>query len=125
VSARVLIVDDNESFLDAARVLLEREHLSVVGLASSSATALELEAALRPDVTLVDINLAGESGFELAARLAERPGASPVILISTHAEADLSDLIAASAALGFLPKSDLSASAIAAMLEGDGGRGGL
>jgi two-component system, NarL family, nitrate/nitrite response regulator NarL len=35
-----------------------------------------------------------------------------VILISTHAEADLADLIAASPAAGFLPKAELSAKAI-------------
>jgi FixJ family two-component response regulator len=74
-------------------------------------------------VILVDINLAGESGFELAARLAARDCRSAVILISTHAEADLADLITASPTLGFLPKSDLSAKSIQRILEGRvGGR---
>jgi two-component system, NarL family, nitrate/nitrite response regulator NarL len=122
VSSRVLIVDDNESFLDAARTLLEREELSVVGVASTIATALARATELAPDVILVDINLAQESGFELAARLSEGDCAAAVILISTHAEADLADLIAASPALGFLPKSDLSAESIREVLEG-GGRG--
>lgn len=120
--SRVLIVDDNEAFLDAARVLLEREELSVVGVASTIATGLARAAELAPDVILVDINLADESGFELAARLAERDGLAAVILISTHAEADLADLIAASPALGFLPKSDLSAESIRQII-GGGGRG--
>jgi DNA-binding NarL/FixJ family response regulator len=124
VPSRVLIVDDNEAFLDAARVLLEREELSVVGVASTIATGLARAAELAPDVILVDINLADESGFELAARLAERDGLAAVILISTHAEADLADLIAASPALGFLPKSDLSAESIRQIIGGGGcGRG--
>jgi two-component system nitrate/nitrite response regulator NarL len=113
----VLIVDDNRSFLEAATVLLEREQLSVVGVASSSATALGLAAQLDPDVILVDINLAGESGFDLAALLAARDQAAPVILISTHSEGDLAELIAASPALGFLPKSELSAESIRAVLD--------
>ena len=64
---------------------------SVVGVASTSAEALRLFEELRPDVTLVDINLGGESGFELAEQLHRAGGSSPspVILISTHAAAGL------------------------------------
>ena len=64
-------MDDNKSFLDVARSLLERGGLRVVGVATSTAEALRSAEQLRPDVVLVDIVLAGESGFELARRLAE------------------------------------------------------
>jgi len=50
VAISVLIVDDNGSFLDAARVLLEREGLSVVGVASTGAEALRRAEELSPDV---------------------------------------------------------------------------
>jgi CheY-like chemotaxis protein len=120
MSFRVLIVDDNASFLDAARVLLEREGLRVVAVASTSAEALQREQEQRPDVVLVDIMLANESGFELVRRLdAEGRGSgSAAILVSTHAEEDFADLIAASPAAGFLPKSELSAAAIRRTLDG-------
>jgi predicted RecB family nuclease len=49
---RCLLVDDNEAFLEAASLLLEREGLTVVGLASSIAEALRQARALRPDVIL-------------------------------------------------------------------------
>jgi CheY-like chemotaxis protein len=118
---RLLIVDDNEAFLDAARVLLEREGLQVVAVATTSAEALRRDEVDRPDVALVDIMLAGESGFELARRLATGGDGRPaVILVSTHAEEDFSDLIAASPAAGFLPKSELSAAAIERILGGSG-----
>jgi DNA-binding NarL/FixJ family response regulator len=117
MSSRVLIVDDNASFIDAARVLLEREGLDVVGVASNSAEALRLEEDDRPDVVLVDIMLAGESGFELARRLdASGRGRSSVILVSTHLEEDFADLITASPAAGFLAKSELSAAGIRRIL---------
>ena len=113
---RCLIVDDNESFLEVARALLEREGLSVAAVASTYAEALGLFETLRPDVVLVDIFLGKESGLELARQLAEdwrgQGDAATVILISTQAEADLVDLIAASPAAGFLPKTELSAKAI-------------
>jgi CheY-like chemotaxis protein len=115
---RCLIVDDSSRFLAAARGLLEREGICVVGVVSTSAEALQRVAEQRPDVTLVDIDLGGESGFELARRLHREAGSAPcqVILISTHAEEDYAELIAASPAVGFLPKTRLSANAIHELL---------
>jgi two-component system, NarL family, nitrate/nitrite response regulator NarL len=112
VSLRCLIVDDNPRFLEAARALLERDGLHVV-VASSSAEAFEHVQRFQLDVVLVDIDLGGESGFELTKGL---PGVR-VILISTHAEADFEELIAASPAAGFIPKEALSAGAISATLD--------
>jgi DNA-binding NarL/FixJ family response regulator len=88
-------------------MLLEREGVTVVGVATTSAEALRLEEELRPDVVLVDIRLGHESGFDLARRLN-----STVILISTHAESEYPEEIAASPAVGFLPKTQLSGSAL-------------
>jgi CheY-like chemotaxis protein len=117
---RVLIVDDSSSFLDAARFLLEREGLSVAGVAATAAEALQRSEELEPDVVLVDIMLGGESGFALARRLVEDSGraGSEVILVSTHEEAEFADLIAESPATGFLSKSELSAEAIRRILDG-------
>jgi CheY-like chemotaxis protein len=111
---RCLIVDDSADFVDAARGLLECEGITVVGVASTSADALALFAELRPDVMLVDINLGGESGFEVAEQLhqAGGPSPSPVILISTHAAQDFTELIETSPAIGFLSKSVLTCGAI-------------
>jgi two-component system nitrate/nitrite response regulator NarL len=117
VPLRCLIVDDNASFLDAARTLLERQGVTVVGLASTMADALSRTCELRPDVVLVDVALGGESGFDLARRLADGKAGHRVILISTHAEADFADLIDATPAAGFLSKYELSASAIGRLVE--------
>jgi DNA-binding NarL/FixJ family response regulator len=119
---RCLLIDDSPRFLDAARGLLEREGITVVGTGSTGAEALHRVDELRPDVTLVDIDLGGESGFEVARRLHADAGlAQPrVILISTHSQLDYADLIAASPAVGFLPKSALSAAAIRQLLDGRG-----
>jgi DNA-binding NarL/FixJ family response regulator len=115
---RCLIVDDSFRFVAAARGLLERQGMTVIGAASTSAEALQQVQQLRPDVTLVDLDLGGESGLELARRLQDQDGPVPVILISTHAEQDYAELIAASPAIGFLPKTALSADAIRALLAG-------
>jgi DNA-binding NarL/FixJ family response regulator len=54
---RSLLVDDNDGFLEAASVLLEREGMTVAGVASNTAGALRQARAPRPDVILVDIGL--------------------------------------------------------------------
>jgi DNA-binding NarL/FixJ family response regulator len=81
--------------------------VEVVGVATTSAEALQLEEQLRPDVVLVDIRLGDESGFDLARRLSRA-----VILISADAQSEYADEIAASSAAGFIPKAQLSASAL-------------
>jgi CheY-like chemotaxis protein len=118
VALRTLIVDDNARFLEAASDLLEREGISVVGVASTSDDALRRSAELRPDVTLVDIYLGEESGIDLARRLSDpgEPAQSRVILISTYAESDFPDLLTTTPALGFVSKAELSASAIEKVL---------
>jgi DNA-binding NarL/FixJ family response regulator len=110
---RCLIVDDSANFRDAARGMLERAGIEVVGMASNSADALTRFRDLHPDVTLVDVDLGAESGFDLVVQLYEATTPAPsVILISTHSEQDFADMIAASPAIGFLPKFALSPDAI-------------
>ena len=114
---RCLIVDDSPRFLRSARSLLEHQGITVVGVASNSAEALQRAEELQPDVTLVDIDLGGESGFELATRLhQDGPHRSRVILISMRSREDYGDLIAASRARGFVSKTALSAGAIQQLL---------
>jgi two-component system, NarL family, nitrate/nitrite response regulator NarL len=116
VQLRVLIVDDNGGFLYAARRLLAREGLQVVGIAGTGDEALRRVDTFHPDVVLVDIVLDGESGFDVARRLLAREG-PPVILVSTHTEDDLGELVDESPAIGFLPKAALSAAAIRGILD--------
>jgi DNA-binding NarL/FixJ family response regulator len=119
---RCLIVDDSVDFADAARNLLESRGFTVVGVAQTGVQALQCFDNLRPDVTLVDIDLGSENGFDVAEQLEQvgGPGSSTVILISTHAAEDFADLIEASPAVGFLAKSSLSSDAIRELLRQGG-----
>jgi CheY-like chemotaxis protein len=121
---RCLLVDDSPDFLAAASLLLSREGMIVVGVASNGAEAVAQSRRLRPDVILVDIDLGEESGLDLVERLDRESNGHPVrtILISTHAEQDYHDLIVRSPALGFVTKVTLSARAIADLL-GDAATG--
>ena len=114
VLMRCLLVDDNRAFLETARGILEAQGVTVAGIASSTAEALQQADALRPDVAVVDIGLGTENGFDLARDLVVY-GIS-VIMTSTSAEADYADLVAESTAAGFLPKAELSAARIRLLL---------
>jgi DNA-binding NarL/FixJ family response regulator len=89
-------------------------------VASTGTEAAQQIAQLQPDVVLVDIDLGGQSGFDVARQLNRDVPQAPLrmILISTHAEQDYADLIAASPAIGFVAKTALSGRAIRDLLDG-------
>jgi DNA-binding NarL/FixJ family response regulator len=108
-----LIVDDYQPFLNIARSKLERQGMTVVGVANNGAEALRQARELSPDVALVDISLGTESGFDVAREIS--PYVRSVILISTddhYEDDDYAELFAGSPAVGFLSKATLSADAI-------------
>jgi DNA-binding NarL/FixJ family response regulator len=109
---RCLIVDDSPAFCRAARGVLEAAGMAVVGTASTLASAIRLARSAEPDLILVDIDLGGESGFDVVEALHDQDPRSVVILVSTHDEEDFADMVEASSAIGFLPKFELSADRI-------------
>jgi CheY-like chemotaxis protein len=101
-----LIVDDNDHLLHVASDVLEREGIVITGVASTSTEALRQVDELRPDVTLVDMVLGEESGFDLAQQLtaATFTEQTTVILMSaSYDEEDVAAMIAAGSAAAFLP----------------------
>ena len=120
MAIRCLIVDDSPRFAQTAREVLQEDGIDVLAVAAGGEEAIRLARELRPDLALVDIDLGGESGLDVAciACAPTSPGRSPgaVILISTHAQEEFAELIAASPAVGFLAKAELSADAIEALL---------
>jgi CheY-like chemotaxis protein len=119
MAIRCLIVDDNLRFAQTAQEILQEEGIDVLAVAAGGQDAVRLARELRPDLALVDIDLGADNGLAVAQRLraAEQgPLAEAVILISTHAEEEFAELIAASPAVGFLAKAELSADAIEALL---------
>jgi CheY-like chemotaxis protein len=114
---RCLLVDDNETFIDIARRVLDPNGVEVTGTASNIAEAVLRFGELRPDVVLIDVMLGDENGFDLARRLAELNARDlAVIMISTGTEDDYSDLMADGTALGFLTKEELSVDRIRRLL---------
>lgn len=116
VGARILIVDDYVLFRSSARQLLESQGFEVVGEAGDGRAAIAAARELRPDVVLLDIQLPDLDGFEVARQLAALPSPPSVVLTSIRAAADYGPRLPAAAALGFIPKVELSQARIAAVL---------
>jgi len=112
----VLIVDDHAGFRASARALLELQGFEVVGEADDGEAALEAAARLLPDIVLLDVQLPGMDGFEVAELLAATPDAPRVVLISSRRRAAYEPRLPAAAVAGFLGKHELTGAALAALL---------
>jgi CheY-like chemotaxis protein len=115
---RIVIVDDDASFLATVRLLLESEGFVVVGEAQNGLDALAAVQALEPDLVLVDVTLPDIDGFQVVERLAEGGYASPVVLTSIRSAEDFGDLVQRSSAQGFITKAELSGEALAQIVDG-------
>jgi len=70
VAIRVLIVDDDVPTRVGLRTILATEAgIEVVGEAATGAEAMSLVGRVRPDIVLMDVNLPGEDGIEVTARI--------------------------------------------------------
>jgi two-component system response regulator DesR len=102
---RVLIAEDQGMVLGALAALLELEpDIEVVGRARDGREALELAAAVKPDVVLTDIEMPRMTGLELAAELKRRGGPARVVILTTFARGGYLRRALGAGAAGYLLK---------------------
>src|SRR6266498_3671124 len=112
----LLIVDDHADFRAAARELLGAEGFDVIGEAEDGEQALEAVARLHPNVVLLDIQLPGMDGLSVAEILASGPDPPVIVLVSSRDKAAYGPRLRQTSARGFIPKSELSGQALAALV---------
>ncbi|RRN63849.1 response regulator transcription factor [Caulobacter sp. 602-1] len=120
---RVLIVDDHPMVRDGVAMLLERQpDMVAVGEAEDGAQALELFRQLRPDVTLMDLQMPGMGGLEAVAAIrAAAPDARILVLTTYPGDEQITRALRAGAA-GYLLKSCIRKELIDAIRAVAGGR---
>jgi CheY-like chemotaxis protein len=104
----ILVVDDNPHFLRTAEKLLTMRGLEPFDLVAGGDEALAALERGRPDGVLLDVNLVGQDGFEVAAALAARCPTLPIVLMSTEADAVEGSQLKRCGATAFVPKTDLA-----------------
>lgn len=86
MKGRILLIEDNEQNAYLADYLLTARGWEVLG-ASSGYAGLELAGRKAPDLILLDIQLPGMDGYEVAGRLRERAGLenTPIVAVTSYA----------------------------------------
>ena len=73
MTVRVLIVDDQEPFRMAARMVVEAtDGFDVVGEAETGEDSVAMAAELAPDLVLMDVNLPGINGLDATRQILAR-----------------------------------------------------
>ncbi|HEU4356556.1 MAG TPA: response regulator transcription factor [Actinomycetota bacterium] len=103
---RVLIVDDQEPFRMAARMVVEAtEGFEVAGEAETGEDSVVMARDLVPDLVLMDVNLPGINGLDATRQiLAEGKGSVVVLLLSTYEEEEYAPRAAECGAAAYVPK---------------------
>jgi DNA-binding NarL/FixJ family response regulator len=103
---RVLIVDDQESYRSAVRLVVSlADGFEVVGEAADGETGVDMAFDLEVDLVLMDINMPGIDGLEATRRIAERGGPT-VLVLSTYEAAEFAEKARTAGAIGFISKAD-------------------
>lgn len=103
----VLLVDDSEPFVDAAKAFLEQlASIGRIEIAHSAQEAIVFTAHYRPDLVLMDYEMPGANGLEALRAIKSRTAAPRVIVMTLHDSAFLAHQAREAGADAFVAKSD-------------------
>jgi len=106
-TVRVLIVDDQEPFRSAARMVVElTDGFEVAGEAATGEDGVALVAALAPDLILMDIKMPGMDGLEATRKILAADETAKVVVLSTYEAAEYEQLALDAGAVAFISKSE-------------------
>jgi DNA-binding NarL/FixJ family response regulator len=106
MTVRVLIVDDQEPFRQAARMVVElTDGFEVVGEAETGEDSVAMSQELHPGLVLMDVNLPGINGLDATRQILGSSDTVVVLLLSTYEEAEYAPRAAECGAAAYIPKS--------------------
>jgi DNA-binding NarL/FixJ family response regulator len=105
MTVRVLIVDDQEPFRMAARMVVEAtDGFDVVGEAETGEDSVTMAQELTPDLVLMDVNLPGINGSDATRQILAGSDAVVVLLLSTYEEEEYAPRAVECGAAAYIPK---------------------
>ena len=113
---RVLLVDSNDDFLDGLTDWIDGSgQLRVVGRAHTADEALARIERLAPELVVMNVTVAGASGFNLTREIKSRPKAPAVVLMSLHGSEVLRAQALNAGADGWLAQTDVARELLAVL----------
>jgi len=104
-AVRVLIVDDQQPFREAAKVVFDLlDRFDVIGEAVSGEQAVGLVTELHPDMVVMDINLPGMNGVDATREITTAHPDTVVVLVATYEANALPPGAASCGALAYIHK---------------------
>jgi|KBSSwiS6_1023812.scaffolds.fasta_scaffold34944_1 DNA-binding NarL/FixJ family response regulator len=100
---RVLVADDHQFLLDRVVAILAHE-FTVIGTVPDGIQLLAAEAALHPDVVVVDISMPGMTGIEAMERIRRRGSHAALVCLTAHDEDEVLEAALEAGALGYVNK---------------------
>lgn len=124
--ARVLIIDDHPVVRQGIKSLLSNyETFEVVGEAATGQAAIDEFRASRPDVVLLDIRLAHDSGLEVLDSILDDDPDARVLMLSSFDDDEYVERSLRAGALGYVLKGDSDAQLVSAIEAVAGGHRAL
>jgi DNA-binding NarL/FixJ family response regulator len=111
-AVRVLIVDDHPLWRETLAGILRQAKITVVGEADTAATATDIAVAKRPDVVVMDFELAESNGVEATERIRAELGDTRVLFLSASDERNNVVRAIRAGANGYLVKTSRSAEVV-------------
>ena len=110
-AVKVLIVDDQEAFRSAARLVVElTDGFDMAGEAATGEDGVRLADSLRPDLILMDINMPGIDGLEATRRITQAHPGMKVVVFSSYEANEYESRALDAGAIAFVPKADFEPS---------------
>lgn len=105
MTIKILLADDENLIRDALASLLGlQEDLEVVAQAASGTEAIAAAAKHRPDVAVLDLQMPGADGIEVAEHLAQHQPRCAVVIVTSHGRPGYLRRALEVGVRGFVPK---------------------
>ncbi len=118
MSVKVLIVDDQEPFRMAARMVVDiTDGFEVVGESETGEDSVVDARSLKPDLVLMDVNLPGINGLEATRQILAEPDPPVVVVLSTYEPEEYAPQAAEAGAAAYIPKAVFDPDALSSAWE--------
>ena len=105
---RVLLVDENDAFLDGLTDWFEtKSEIDVIGRAHTGNEALRRVSSFKPDLVLIDVGIPEGNGFDVVQSIKVEPTPPLVVVMSFHDSHHIRTIALSNGADGSITKADI------------------